>query len=111
MRAEIAQTREAGSGPAIDPETKGISRRAFLNYVWGASAALLLAETGGAAIWFALPHLKVGADLFQIDPRAIPLPGETPSYSWEADFWLTQTSDGLLALTPICPHDPTRYKW
>src|SRR5262249_32545378 len=103
MRAVIAQTREARSGPAIDPQTKGTSRREFLNYVWGASAALLLAETGGAAIWFALPHLEVGVDLFQIDPHAIPPLGASPSYLLEADFWLTQTADGLLALVGKCP--------
>lgn len=111
MSGVSVQTREARAGLLTDPQTKGISRREFMNYLWGASGALLLAEAGAAALWFALPHYKRNVDYFEIDPRTIPPSGAPPIYSVEADFWLSQTADGLLALVAQCPRDSIRYKW
>src|SRR5262245_45579237 len=39
---------------------RGLTRREFLHYIWGASIALAVAETGGALLWAVTP---------QYDPR------------------------------------------
>ena len=37
-----------------------LSRREFLNYLWGASMAVFLAGAGGVTLWFALPRFREG---------------------------------------------------
>ena len=92
-----------------------VNRRVFLHYVWGAGAALLLTESCGAVTWFVLPHERYGfgqeADLFKLDPRALPTLNAPPSLFANAGCWLSNLSEGLLALSRVCVHDPTWVKW
>jgi len=37
---------------------KGVTRREFLNYVWGATMAVFMAEMGGAIFLYACPASK-----------------------------------------------------
>src|SRR5262245_6251812 len=99
--------------PSDSSTSTKVSRREFLNYVWGASIALLLAESGGAALWFALPHRQLGklGGYFRISADNLPQPGGPPIAFPEGDFWLVNTSEGLLALNGICTYRGCRYKW
>lgn len=101
----------AGANP--DVQTKGISRREFLYYIWGASMALLLAETGGAIIWFSLPRFREGefGGVFNIDAATLPTVGSEPVANPAGKYWLSNTKDGLLALSMVCTHLGCLFKW
>ncbi len=92
---------------------KGISRREFLNYVWGASVALLAVEACGAATWFAIPSplYNVKGGLFKIYPQTLPVPGSSPLANGAGEFWLTNSTHGLLALNMNCPFRGCRVIW
>src|SRR5579885_986394 len=94
---------------SVNTELKKVSRREFLTYVWGASAALLAAGAGGAAIWFSLPRVKQ-SPVFQFDPTDIPLVGNPIPFP-EGRIWLSRTADGLLALSMYCPYRGEYFKW
>ncbi len=96
-----------------DTQSKGVSRREFLYYIWGASMALLLAESAGAIIWFALPRFRAGeyGGVFTIDPTTLPQKGSPPVGRPEGKFWLSNTKNGLLALSMICTHLGCLFKW
>src|SRR6185436_5567794 len=51
----------AAASPASNPPAQlPMTRREFLYYIWAASMALFMAETGGAILWFAYPRFRVG---------------------------------------------------
>src|SRR5260221_14323838 len=80
--------------PSSDkPQGKQITRREFLQYVWGASAALLMVEAGGAAFWFALPHNLVENGVFRLTPSELPLQNTPPVIMplIYDGFWLRNT--------------------
>jgi len=99
--------------PDAEAVGKGVSRREFLYYIWGASMALLLAETTGAAIWFALPQFRAGefGGTFAIDPGTLPAVGAPPLQRTDAKMWLSNTDKGLLALSAVCVHLGCLFKW
>jgi cytochrome b6-f complex iron-sulfur subunit len=98
---------------APDTQTKGVSRREFLYYIWGASMALLLAETGGAIIWFALPRFRAGefGGVFNLDPASLPAKGSAPVGNPAGKYWVSNTNEGLLALSMVCTHLGCLFKW
>jgi len=118
-------TAAASPGPTTTPMT----RREFLYYVWGASMALFLAETGGALVWFALPRFKPGefGGAFTLDVSAIPPVDSGPKDFPEGRYWLVnlgpkavndprQPADypvqpGVMAIYKICVHLGCLYKW
>jgi len=110
-----ATARTPDSGASIEGQAKGVNRREFLQYVWGASIALLLTESCGAITWFALPHEKFGfgqdSDLFKIDLAIVPALNAAPEYVRDGKFWLSYAYTGLLALSGTCVHDMTSVKW
>lgn len=113
-RRTIAAPTKAAAAPAItDTQTKGISRREFLYYIWGASMALLMAESAGAILWFALPRFRAGefGGVFTIDPATLPQKGTPPVVKPDARFWLSNTNAGLLALSVVCTHLGCLFKW
>jgi cytochrome b6-f complex iron-sulfur subunit len=96
----------------IHTEVRGINRREFLYYMWGAGAGLLGIGVCGAATWFAVPHDD--DKLFPIDLKTLPLPDTDPIGNPVGKFWLANTENGLLALYMVCPFEretPTLYKW
>ena len=79
-RVPAAPAKAAVDAPS-ETQTKGVSRREFLFYIWGASMALLTAESAGAIIWFALPRFRAGeyGGVFTIDPSTLPQKGSSPA--------------------------------
>ncbi|SRR5581483_8604833 len=112
-RAIAAPTKAAAAPATPDIQTKGVSRREFLYYIWGASMALLLAESTGTIIWFSLPRFRAGefGGVFTIDPATLPQKGTVPVVKPDARFWLSNTNEGLLALSVVCTHLGCLYKW
>jgi hypothetical protein len=98
-------------------DVSGISRREFLNFVWGASVALLGVEACGAATWFALPHkpyfvpYSLWSGLYEYAAKDLPLPGKMPIFNGLGKFWLANSTQGLLALSMFCPREGCFYKW
>ena len=121
-RARAAASTKAAAPDAVDTQTKGISRREFLYYIWGASLALLTAETTGAIIWFALPRFRAGeyGGVFSLDPKSLPAKGTgTTDYHQlsapvgfpSGKFWISNQANGLYALSMICTHLGCLFKW
>src|SRR5437868_356963 len=98
---------------AVDAQTKGVSRREFLYYIWGASLALLLAESTGAIIWFALPRFRAGefGGTFSIAPSNLPAKGSGPVLLASGKFWMSNTDNGFYALSQVCTHLGCLFKW
>lgn len=96
-------------------EAKGISRREFLYYIWGAGVGLLGIGACGAATWFALPKEteEDSKSRLGIDLKTIPPLDTMPKGIPEGRFWLANTSKGLLVFSIKCTftRQPCLYKW
>jgi cytochrome b6-f complex iron-sulfur subunit len=77
--------------------------------------ALLLAETGGAVIWYALPRFRAGefGGVFSIDPTTLPTAatGTAPVPNSAGKFWMSNTDEGFRALSMVCTHLGCLFKW
>ena len=111
------------------PTTTPMTRREFLYYVWGASMALFMAQSGGALVWFALPIFKEGefGGKITLDVSAIPGVDTGPKDFPEGRFWLVNlgpksasderqpddypAQQGVLAIYKVCVHLGCLYKW
>ena len=111
------------------PTTTPMTRREFLYYVWGASMALFMAETGGAIFWFALPRFREGefGGKITLDIAVLPSVDSGPKDFPEGRFWLVNlgpksasdsrqpaaypTQEGLVAIYKVCVHLGCLYKW
>jgi cytochrome b6-f complex iron-sulfur subunit len=81
----------ASATPSVAPMT----RREFLYYIWAASMALILAETGGAIVWFSIPRFKAGefGGIFTLDLADVP-PVDSGPVAYDAGrFWLVNNGD------------------
>lgn len=120
----------AAATPASNtPTPLPMTRREFLYYIWAASMALFMAETGGAILWFAYPRFKEGTfgGKFELDVSQLPAPDTGPQAFDEGRFWLVNLGDkdvsdprlpgdypqtkGVKALYKICVHLGCLYKW
>src|SRR5262249_813250 len=112
-KAASAPTKAATAAAPADTQTQSISRREFLYYIWGATMALLLAETGGGIIWFSLPRFRAGefGGVFNFDPASLPQKGSPPVGFPAGKFWISNTNNGLLALSMVCTHLGCLFKW
>jgi cytochrome b6-f complex iron-sulfur subunit len=130
-----AAAREDPKAPAAPAAVPPMSRREFLYYIWAASMALFLAETGGAILWFSIPRFRAGefGGVFEIDVSEVPPPDAGPISFDAGRFWLvvnigqsdldllrseypTAAEDypqqmGVKALYKICVHLGCLYKW
>ena len=90
-----------------------VNRREFLNYAWGASIMLFMAEIGVVSYLFALPRFREGefGGTFALDVAAVPPLGSPPADIPEGKFWLANTEDGVKALYKVCTHLGCLYKW
>jgi len=90
-----------------------VNRREFLNYAWGASILLFMAEMGVVTYLFALPRFKEGefGGVFTLDVSAVPPLNAPPADNPDAKFWLSHTEEGVKALHKVCTHLGCLYKW
>ena len=88
-----------------------VSRREFLNYVWGSSMALFLAQGVGITFWFALPRLHEFTASFSV--QELPTPNQAPIRSKVNNvlFFITHTDEGIAFLDDRCTHLGCHMPW
>lgn len=118
---------------AISAESKGMSRREFLYYIWGASLALYGAQFTGLLIWFLLPRFREGefGGTFTLAVDALPDVNAEPVNFPDGRFWLVnldaspevanelmyqapdedQPTRGVAAIYKVCTHLGCIYAW
>lgn len=86
--------------------TGSVSRREFLNYVWGASMALFMAQLGGVTFFFAYPRFRKGEQGGKFDkvPADFPAVGEKPNADGVGKFWMIRTPEGAYVHYRVCTH-------
>jgi hypothetical protein len=90
------------------------SRREFLNYAFGASIALLTMGSCGGLAWFLQQQRFVDdatSGLFRLDLEKLPLPQASPAFVREAQTYLSNSGNGLIALLGQCPYDRYLVRW
>lgn len=106
-------------------QARGITRREFLNYVWGASMALFMAQFGGAILLFSLPRFREGEfggrKTIGTVGEKLPKPDSPPAAFPEVKVWLANVgpksadggggNQGLVALYRVCVHLGCLYAW
>jgi cytochrome b6-f complex iron-sulfur subunit len=99
------------SSPASSP--RGVTRREFLYYVWGASMALFLAETAGISVLFALPRFREGefGGKIAVNASDFPAAGAAPVANNLGKFWMVTTEQGVMALYKVCTHLGCIFAW
>jgi cytochrome b6-f complex iron-sulfur subunit len=99
---------------SISPQplnNKQFSRREFLYYIWAASAALLLAESGVGLAWYMSAKDKPRSEtLLRVDIQALNEAGTVPLYLYPK-VWLCNTPEGLYAFHDYCTHLGCIIKW
>lgn len=104
---------------------QGITRREFLNYVWGAAISLFLAEFGIGAYLFMLPRVQEGEFGSDFDlgilGEILPPSDSGPAEFSQAKTWLLnigpkeaakgQGKEGLMAIYKVCTHLGCLYKF
>ncbi len=90
-----------------------MSRREFLNYVWGASIALFMAQFGGLTFFFAFPRFRPGQFGGKIPASVSDLPelNKPPVANDVGKFWMVNTDQGVNVLYKICTHLGCIYPW
>ena len=110
---------------ATASQGQGITRREFLNYVWGAAFTLFLVQFGVGAYLFSLPRFQEGqfgsdfdlGRLSDILPKVDGAPGEYPdAKTWLLNIGSTEAEKGkgkrgLLAIYKVCTHLGCLYKY
>lgn len=87
-------------------DVAGINRREFLYYIWGASMVMLLGQSTVGLVWYLLPRFKEGefGGEFVFGSDAIPDVDAKPTKVPEGRMWLSNTSQGFVALYAVCTH-------
>jgi cytochrome b6-f complex iron-sulfur subunit len=120
--APVAKAAVAKAAPAaaakkeeapVATEPNSVSRREFLNYVWGASIALFLAQFGGLTFFFAFPRFRPGqfGGKIPADISNLPELNKPPAANDVGKFWLVNTDAGVNVLYKICTHLGCIYPW
>lgn len=91
--------------------TAPVTRREFLFYVWGASMALALGQTGGILVWFMLPRFREGEFGGTFTGLTVPPEGAEPIGNPTGKFWLTNSESGIVAIYKVCTHLGCLYSW
>ena len=112
-----AKPAAAGAKPAAEkaaPEPpKNVTRREFLTYVWGASMALLLTQTVGITVLFALPRFREGefGGRIRVNVSDFPLVNGAPVPNNLGKFWMVTTDQGVMTHYKVCTHLGCLYGW
>ena len=112
--AKPAAAKPAAKEEAAPPaQPKGVTRREFLNYVWGASMALFLAQFGGITFFFAMPRFREGefGGIIRVRAADFPQANQPPVPNNPGKFWLVNTDAGVNTLYKICTHLGCIYPW
>jgi cytochrome b6-f complex iron-sulfur subunit len=111
--ATASAAKAAATPKAAEVSVSAPSRREFLYYIWGASILLALGEATAGLIWFAYPRFKAGeyGGTFSIPGTDVPAPGAGPVAKPEGRFWLSNPTEGFVALYAVCPHLGCLPKW
>lgn len=116
---------------AADAGNNGISRREFLYYIWGASIALIAAQSTGLLVWFLIPKFREGefGGTFTLPIDDIPDINAAPAGFAEGRFWLSNLDSeqpnelmasadqdilpvrGVAAIYKVCTHLGCIYTW
>jgi cytochrome b6-f complex iron-sulfur subunit len=110
---------------ATAPQGQGITRREFLNYVWGAAISLFMAEFGVGVLLFSVPRFREGefGGDFELGllSEILPAPDTRPNEFPQSKTWLVNVGpneaekgrgkQGLLAIYKVCTHLGCLYKF
>jgi cytochrome b6-f complex iron-sulfur subunit len=91
-----------------------VNRREFLNFAWLVSMGFLTISVAGVTYLFALPRFKEGEfggviTVGTVD--SLPDVNEPPDNFAKTKFWLSNTTQGLVALYKVCTHLGCLYNW
>lgn len=115
---------------SVSAGSSGMTRREFLYYIWGASIALLTAQSAGLLVWFMIPRFREGefGGKFLVPIETLPPVNAEPVNVPEGRFWLVnldtqQANDlmysasdegqiqGVAAIYKVCTHLGCIYSW
>ena len=116
---------------AANAGNNGITRREFLYYIWGASIALVAAQSAGLLVWFLIPKFREGefGGTFTLPVEDVPEVNTPPAGYAEGRFWLSnldtdQPNDlmapadqdtlpikGVAVIYKVCTHLGCIYTW
>jgi len=116
---------------AADAGNNGITRREFLYYIWGASIALVAAQSAGLLVWFLIPKFREGefGGIFTLSIEDVPEVNAPPAGYAEGRFWLSNLDTdqpnelmtpadqdtlpikGVAAIYKVCTHLGCIYTW
>ncbi len=91
----------------------GVTRREFLNYIWGASMALLLAESAVLTYLFSFPRFRAGdfGGKIAVGVSEFPQLNGNPAPNNVGKFWMVSTEKGVMTHYKICTHLGCIYGW
>ena len=95
-------------------EKKPVTRREFLNIAWLASLGFLTVNLGGVTYLFSMPRFKEGefGGMFPAGKVSeLPPEGSDPVNIPQVKLWLSNTSEGVMALYKVCTHLGCLYNW
>lgn len=91
-----------------------VNRREFLNFAWLVSMGFLTISIAGVTYLFTLPRFKEGEfggviTVGRVD--SLPDVNDPPDNFAKTKFWLSNTTEGLVALYKVCTHLGCLYNW
>ncbi|MEZ4644396.1 MAG: Rieske 2Fe-2S domain-containing protein [Chloroflexota bacterium] len=120
----------ANAAASVSVGSSGMTRREFLYYIWGASIALLTAQSAGLLVWFLIPRFREGefGGKFVVSVDNVPAVNSEPINVPDGHFWLVnldtdqpnalmeKVSDegpikGVAAIYKVCTHLGCIYSW
>ncbi len=122
-------TEALAESQASSPASPPLSRREFLNYLWGTSLVIYLAGSAGALLFFALPRFEEGefGGVITLPVEQVPPPDSPPAEFAAGRFWLVNLGQqaaadprqpeglaetpGVKALYKVCVHLGCLYRW
>lgn len=95
-------------------ERMPVNRREFLNFAWLVSMGFLTISVAGVTYLFALPRFKEGefGGVITVGTvESLPTVSDPPDNYAKTKFWLSNNTEGLIALYKVCTHLGCLYNW